>query len=399
MIKRCFWAVAVVPLFFFCVTLQANAVSFKFGEADISVGGSVRYDVGYKFSDLGDVPATPAGQEDSLTDFFLESGLSRANLKVSYDKITGFAEIGFKGDKDGNTVSTRHIFAKYDMGSGNSLLVGQTDSILSIGKPDQRMMGDDILFGFGNLDLNRKAQIQFSHQAGPMLYQFAIEDNRNAVINGSPTGAHVSEQVTPALLMAVTYSDKGIVLSPSAYFQTVNLKANDTTADDVTVNSWALALNGAFKIPAMTFSYEGWYGNNLSTLPGPNGDVRPARKTSSMLAPLADGTDIKDVKSMGGWFQFSVPVKPVLVNFGAGMEKADVENSGADYESSVQTMAVFANVKYEITKAFYIQPEIAWFDYGQDAKKTLTGAGVTYADGDNDLGSDLYAGIHFQYDF
>ncbi|MCE5275413.1 MAG: hypothetical protein ABFD70_12955 [Syntrophaceae bacterium] len=396
MIKRCFWAVAVVPLFFFCVTLQANAVSFKFGEADISVGGSARYDVGYKFSDLGDVPA---GQEDSLTDFFLENpGNSRVNLKVSYDKIMGFAELGLKGDAAGNGVSTRYLYAKYDMGSGNNLVIGQTDSILSIGKPNQRMMGDDILFGFGNLDLNRKVQIQFNHQAGPMLYQFAIEDNRTAVINGTVTGSHVTEQVTPALLTAITYSDKGIVLSPSAYFQTVKLKANDTTADDVTVNSWALALNGAFKIPAMTFSYEGWYGNNLSTLPGPpGGDMRPAKKSSNMLAPLADGNDIKDVKSMGGWFQFTVPVQPVEINVGAGMQKADVENSGAAYESSVQTMAVFANVKYVITNGFYMQPEIAWFDYGQDAQKTLSGAG--YATGDNDLGSDLYAGIHFQYDF
>ena len=62
-------------------------------------------------------------------------------------------------------------------------------------------------------------------------------------------------------------------------------------------------------------------------------------------------------------------------------------------------MGAFANVAFAIAKGFTVQPEIAWFDHGNDARKTLSASGVSYAEGDNTLGTDLYFGIHFQYDF
>jgi len=46
-----------------------------------------------------------------------------------------------------------------------------------------------------------------------------------------------------------------------------------------------------------------------------------------------------------------------------------------------------------ITDTFYIQPEITYFNYGKDALvNSLPGGG-------NNLGSDIFAGVHFQADF
>ena len=127
-------------------------------------------------------------------------------------------------------------------------------------------------------------------------------------------------------------------------------------------------------------------------------DLRPVRKTTIMGVPVADatGTDIEDVDSWGGIVELILPVKPVTVYLGVGYQQSDVENPPAAlFESDVATATLFINGKYNLTDNFYIQPEIVWFDYGHDAMKTLPGN----APGENDLGSELFAGVHFQADF
>ena len=59
-------------------------------------------------------------------------------------------------------------------------------------------------------------------------------------------------------------------------------------------------------------------------------------------------------------------------------------------------MSFFVNVLYNLTDSFYIQPEISYFDYGDDADKTAVAG---RAAGKNDLGSEIWVGIHLQADF
>ena len=92
-------------------------------------------------------------------------------------------------------------------------------------------------------------------------------------------------------------------------------------------------------------------------------------------------------------------VKPVVISVGAGFQRDLVpfaSTSTVQYNSKVETKAVFANVRYVIYNGFFMQPEVAWFDHGRDAQTRL---GTGYAPGASDLGSDLYAAVHFQYDF
>jgi len=54
-------------------------------------------------------------------------------------------------------------------------------------------------------------------------------------------------------------------------------------------------------------------------------------------------------------------------------------------------MSFFVNVLYNLTDNMYIQPEFSYFDYGDDATKN-PGVG-------NDLGNDIFVGVHWQADF
>lgn len=384
--------------------VPGQAASLKIGDVEWTLGGSAMLDAGWKRSDMGSVPQG-SGQEDTRLDWFTEIPSNcRLNLKVVNDKLTGYAEIGFGS----SGVTTRHIYATYAMDDANTLLIGQTNSLLSEPSPGQKLNNDGKLEGYGNLYAGRKPQLRFTHKLDDMLnFSLALEDNRSAASNSVASGSHIDEQVMPALLAAMSYKTGGLSIIPSAYFQRYTLKKNDAiaTTKDVTLSSWALALNGAYKTGIATVSGEAWYGTNLSAI---GIDKRPTQPNTTtkpstvMGAPVADATggNIEDVNSMGGWVQVSVPGETATLNIGAGYQRSDVENSPSElYESDVETMGAFASVAFALAKGFTVQPEIAWFDHGNDARKTLTASGVNYAMGENDLGSDLYLGIHFQYDF
>ena len=75
---------------------------------------------------------------------------------------------------------------------------------------------------------------------------------------------------------------------------------------------------------------------------------------------------------------------------GFGYQSAEVEYEGEGYESDVDTWGLFANYTYPITTGFSVTPEILYVNYGDAPEKI---------DGGNDLGTDLFVGVHFQYDF
>jgi len=388
----------------FSSPMPGHAAGFKIGEVEWTIGGSAIMDAGWKRSDLGGVPQD-SGQEDTRLDWYTEiPSNNRLNLKAVYENIIGYAEIGLGS----SGVSTRHIYAAYAMDEANTLLIGQTNSLLSEASPGQKLNNDGKLEGYGNLYAGRKPQLRFTHRQGDSLsFSLALEDNRSAASNTVANGSHIDEQTMPALMAAMAFKNAGFSLVPSAYFQRYTLKQNDalTTTEDLTLSSWALALNGAYKTEIATLLMEAWYGSNLSAIgidkrtTQPNGTTKPS---TVMGAPVADesGNDIEDVTSMGGWVQVSVPIETATVTFGAGYQRSNVENSPSElYESEIETMGAFANVAFVLAKGFTVQPEIAWLDHGNDARKTLTASGVSYTEGDNKLGSDLYWGCHFQYDF
>ena len=390
MVKQRLWVSATASLVCFFIALQVQAASFKMGDVDMTLGGSARIDIGWQLSDFGDVQD---GKLDSKTDFFCKNpGNSRIKLKTVYDTMTGYAEVGLKSD---NTVSVRHIYASYDMGSGNSLLVGQTDSIISEMKPDQRLNDDLNLQGFGYLYNNRRSQVRYTNAADNVAIKVALEEDRDVKDEYvDVSGDHLAEKAIPAVILAMDYKAGGLLVTPSAFFQQFKNMANDNAAGtkDVTISTYAMALDGSYKQDIIGVNFEIWYGQNLSVF---DMDKRKNNPTTVMGKPVKNtaGNDIKDINSMGGWCQFSLKSASGVFRVGGGMQQSDTGLNGNQYEDKISTMGAYSNFEYGIAKGYTVTPEIAYFDYGKDANKDKAGTGK------NDLGTDIIIGTHFQYDF
>ncbi len=376
--------------------------------ADFAIGASIRIDAGWQFTDLGDTNG--AGNEDSSTQFFLAApGNSRINFKATVGDVTGFVEMSLA---DGNT-GLRHAYASWDMGGGSSLLFGRTWSIMAFGFTDMRLGrnsvgGDDTNadfldmanIGFGTLYFSRNPQIRYTYAGEAFTVELAIEDNDENLDRG-PLAAdnYVADSAIPMFLASVSFQPlEMLTLTPSGFYTGYDLTGIAPTTSDVDIDAFGFAIDGRLDFDIARISFEGWIGDNLGTAAA-GFDLRPGATVSAGV-PVADaaGTDVEDVSSWGGFVQLTFRFEPAILNVGAGYQQSDVENTdnvpaGVVYEDDVSTMGFFVNVLYNLTDNFYIQPEITYLDYGDDANENAFGPG------DNDLGSELMAGVHFQADF
>lgn len=390
--------------------------------ADFAIGGSVRIDAGWRFTDLGDV--NEPGGEDSQTNFFLVNpGNGRINFKATVGDVMGFFEFGM-----GSTgVSTRHIYASWDMGGGSSLLFGHTWSIMAFGFTDMRMADDLANLGYGCLYFGRLPQIRYTYTAEAWNLKLALEnftvssatviglgaEELNWVVdqdtgllvqeNVFTTPDYLSQTYIPALVAAVGITaSETWPLTVSGYYQQFDLQGIEPGTKDVGASVYAAAIDGRVNLEFMKIIYEGWWGNNLG-LRADVFDVRPSAKTSVFGNPgvTAAGDDLNDAASYGGFLQLSFPFETVALNIGGGIQTASVESKpsaalGTEdvvYEDDLTTYGFFVNVLYNLTDNFYIQPEITYLNHGDDQDKNAFGTGK------NSLGSDIYAGVHLQADF
>jgi hypothetical protein len=382
--------IAAAALFVFGMSTPSWAV------ADFAIGASIRIDAGWQVTDHGDSTSTagppPVSGEDSQTQFFLERpGNSRINFKATVGDVTGFVEFS-------DTPALRHAYASWDMGGGSSLLFGQTWSIMSFGFTDQRLAGDLANIGFGTLYFGRNPQIRYTYAGEAFTVEVSIENNDKVT-----DVDFLSEDFIPMFSAGVTFKPLEMVtLTPSAMYQMYDLTGIAPGTSDVDIDVFGFALDGRVDFEMFRISFEGWIGENLGVpaaiFDGRDTLGKPVTVDAGVPVEDAAGTDIEDVSSWGGFVQLTFRFEPAILNIGGGFQSSDVENTtgipaGAVYEDEVEMASYFINVLYNLTDNFYIQPEVSYFDYGDDANKNAFGAS------DNDLGSDIFLGVHFQADF
>lgn len=387
---------------------DAMAASFKAGDVDCSLTGSVRIETGYRITDYGDVPATYT--QDDKKDYYLENpGTSRVGFGATYGKLTGYAEIGINDAAARNTVSTRLLYGEYDMGGGNKVTFGQTWSLFAHGFNWQRQYYDLSLQGFGNFYGNRNSQIRFTHAADTWNYKVALENSKIGTTDiarftgALGAGTYQVEDTLPVLTASLSWMpNKNITITPSLVFQQASLKPTyvDARAKDVDVLTWGAALNGFFKTEFVSVNAEAWYGQNLG-LYGYLLEMRPGKgilfatspnpATTHFGCPAIDasGYDVEDVDAWGGFLELTFPIsKQFLVNVGSGYQTSETgKKKAAGFEEDISTKGAYLNCMYYVTPQFSVTPEIAFFDYGKDAT------------GGTDLGDDTFIGFFFQYDF
>ena len=362
--------------------------------ADFAIGGSARLDAGWQFTDLGDLNE-PAGEDSQTTFFLMNPGNGRVNFSATVDDVTGFFEIAM-GDTN---VSIRHAYASWDMGGGTSLLFGHTWSIAGFAFTDQRLNFDNGHVGAGALYFGRNPQIRYTYAAETFTLELAAEDNRIAAAPAPLVAAnYIAEDIIPALTASVSFSPmEMLTLKPNVFYQMYDLTGIAAGTKDVDVDAWSIAMDGRLNFEMFRISFQGWYGQNLG-IAANSFDWTRLNATVAMGTPVVDaaGTDVEDVAAYGGFVQLTFPMETMMLNVGLGYQESDVENTpSVNFESDMAVYSFFVNVLYNLTDNMYIQPEISYFDYGDDANKNAFGAGV----GKNDLGNDLFVGVHWQADF
>lgn len=443
--KKYVWGLAVITIMVIGLALPSQAASFKVGDTDWTLGGSARLDVGWRSTDLGEArKELEIGAEDKQKDFFLTvPSNTRIFAKAVNGNLTGYTELGLSpGNADWGieaAVNVRHAYLGYEMGGGNSLLIGQTWTCVAEDSPNQRLFDDNGLMGVGDLYLGRHPQIRFIHTQDKLTFQVAIEDNKAStaedvaleldkftggqgfsggylsdLLSGVP--GYLVEDVTPAIALSLSYDGGSFVITPSLYAQQYKLKVDELDAetgeaveglDDIDVTSYVLALNGALKFEGLTLSGEAWWGQNVALIAyvmnyGNNIFGLPVPDVGLLVSDEA-GVDIEDVKSYGGWLQLAAPIKPGTLYVGAGYQTAE---SGIDVDEvsidDYTAMGFFINYEYPIAKNFTMTPEIAYYDYGKlkGTVPVIEGEEVVdLVDVDYKLGTDWFFGVHFQYDF
>ncbi len=372
-----YWALAVAALLVAALSIPASAATFKIGDADFSLAGSLRLNAAYQITDKGD---SPVGTEDSETDFFIKNpGNSRFSILSKYDKVTGFLELGVRDESDTRSLlHTRHAYLSYDLGEGNSLLAGQTYSVLALQFAEQEMNGSRSLFGYGNLYSGRINMVRFTHKGEGATFNIEIENTDSVEQTG-----FVSNEYLPALAGNMIYKTGGMTLIPSFLVQQFELTSGTAGVDDISVLGYALALDTIYAIDKVTINAELWYGQNMALFC----DAFDAVRASGFGSPVFDTAagDIEDIASYGGWLQVTVPVSAVKLHVGGGYQQA--ETPDGSLEDDWSRYALFVSGTYNFTPQFFIQPEVAYFDKGEDAN------------GVNEYGTDTFVGVHFRYNF
>ena len=390
------------------------AASFKAGDIDLTLGASIRFDAGYQRSDLGDSKYT-AGVEtklqDDKTDFFAKMpSNSRLKFGAAYQNLNGYVEVAVPDG--GNSLTTRHAYMTYTNGA-HSLLVGQTDVPILTEKASQVLDSENGLAGYGDLDLSRRAQIKYTYKTGNLSVETALLDN---YVKNDPrvnTGATLSSdyqisEATPAVAARLVYKDDHFMVAPGVYWQSFKYEGNkkdgsNNEYDDFKCQTYVIGLDASAKFAPFKISTEAWYGQNVNVIAN-NFDKRANSPSYKLGTPTVTGAstatgDLDDVSSYGVWLMLSSDIGKNTLNVGAGYESSEVETGLTDpaqkaqYRDNISTRGAFVNVKIPIQGGFFIQPEIAYYDHGDDANKNLRGTGK------DDLGSEILAGVHFQYDF
>ena len=197
-----FWVSALAVLLAVGLSIPAAAATFKIGDADFKLSGSVRVNAAYQVTDKGD---SPVGTEDSETDFFIKNpGNSRAGIWAKYENVSGFIEYGFRDGSDSrDSLYARHVFLTYDLGEGNSFTAGQTYSVLALHFAEQEMNGSLSMFGFGNLYSGRIQVLRYTHKGDGLSFNLELENTDTVDQTG-----FVSNEITPALAGNLIYTAK-----------------------------------------------------------------------------------------------------------------------------------------------------------------------------------------------
>jgi len=365
--------------------------------SDFAIGGNIQLETAWAFQDVGDmddwkIPGFDTGLDDTTDYSSRLKGVSRINFKATVGDVTGFYELGI-GQGDG--ISTRLAWVQWDAG-GFLLTAGRDWGVVAFGFTDQQMNNGAANIGYGCLYDHRNDGLFITIPGEAFTFTGEISQARG---QGDPTGFAVdTEAVIPRLAAKATFAPTEMLsFTPSFGFQTYDLLAQPIAIsgapvkyDGEDIATWAIALDGRVDFESFYFGYELWYGENL----GSGGYFTQA---GTGAQPNWVSGKIEDVTAYGGFVRFVWPLEMVRFLAGVGAEVVDWDDLDIDTAMTAvglpnyaaddnTTWSGYVAVIYNFTDNFWMQPEIAYFDDGNNQL-------------DLDVGSSIWVGVHWQADF
>lgn len=331
----------------FLVALAIVAFAASAMAHDWGLYGSMRFATFYVNLDKD----RNGGKSDSdLRDFGLQ-GNSRigANVKVN-DKITAKFELGVSSAG----VSTRLMYGQYDFGAFK-LRIGQDYTPADVLIFDQVSKGDSDLLGIGAFYEGRVEQVKLIFPVGLEL----------ALVKNKQADFAMYDVTTPKL--EASYAVKAGMVDGKVFggYQTYSAETDNATTFDT--SSYVVGAAAKVKAGMVGVCATGFYGSNLATF-GHKNLVSPSQNE--------DTTDYGFALAV-----FANPADNMKLEAGYGYQASDRDDKKKD-----ETQSYYVNLKYTVAKGFFIQPEVAVYDYMEDA------AG-------NKQGKETYFGAKWQMNF
>jgi len=337
--------------------------------ADWGLYGSLRFKTFWvNQDDIG-------GKDDTdLREFGLQ-GNSRVGAKVKInERMSAHLELYVRGSSGSNNVGTRLFYGTYDFGPAK-IHIGQMWTPLNVTTFDQVSKDDNDLYGWGGFFTSRREAIML--EASGFRFAIVRPVPKDSVGVDDKYFFDNFDFNLPRLEADYTLKLDPVKARMFAGFQTVQ---NDVISD-YDINSYVVGLDVSGRRGIVGFALTGYYGRNTLFMNAKGSySYNSSKKNMDKLLPTTADEDFEDYGFAGAIKLF--PVDNIKVEVGAGYAATDNDL----FKEVDDQFSVYANVKYTIAKGFFIQPEVAYYDYLDDP------------DG-NDEGSELYFGAKWQMDF
>jgi opacity protein-like surface antigen len=416
--KKIFAAAALLA----AMAMAAPVIAADAPGYGVVIGGRIHYDIGWQVKQDAQVGNLT---DDTLVNFFSSirpSSYLNATF-TSADKTTGTKiEIGLSGninqDNSGGTdasgTSLRLAYGWWKVGSC-TLLAGQAWTRLGAGVQLPQILGGGKsnkgeLIGFGFVSPSRTPRLAFSMDVNEnfgfdiSIAQPGAEISSNIDIYGA---AGSTQNYLPRLELVLDFKFGGFKISPGAGISYEKWEFTGNSNNDDSVLSYLLFLPVKYEQGPFFAVLSAFYGQNIDS--NWNGENGVAWNTAGAFA----GRTMTAGRNYGGQ-PYSLPIldangkiedtKTWGIGLGAGYAITEqfsliaaggfdhLSNDGWGDEDSYTRWALWLAAPYKLTSNFTIQPEIAYYNYG-DA------VGTAIPREFDDGGTEWIVGVSFQFVF
>ncbi|MBW1642567.1 MAG: porin [Deltaproteobacteria bacterium] len=333
-----FVAVAMVAAF----TVPAAA------DAEWNFYGSARMTTFY----VDDDPDTVGVDSDAGT-VWAQQGNSRIGAKVKFnDEIGGRFEMS-------DSFGKRLLYGTYNFGGGE-LLLGQSYTPVTYFYSNSVMNGDGDLLNIGQFYEGRQPMIQLKF---PFGLKFAAVTPTGTTVAGYDT-----DVVLPKLELSYGFKTDLFFIDVFGGYQTIDL---ESPAGDESIDAIVYGIGGGANIGPVYFKLGAHQGQNLGNFASVWDQVGGRN-----MGAGSDGLTVTDNDAMG--YLAVVGFKAgdaATIELGYGYEEFDSNLAG---EQADETSQYYVNATINITKGFFLVPEIGLVDRSESEVAGVEEGDITY---------------------